>query len=435
MIRKKLLWVLPALVTAFFLFTGFGGGDNTDYPSGSPGGYTGSPGDGQDCTTNCHSGTPQNVTGWITSNVPGSGYVPGTSYTITATATGSGNKGFEISPQSVSGTLLGTLSPGPGTKRVNSNKAVTHNNDVSTNPAVWTFTWTAPAAGTGAVTFYGAFAMGFSITRLTTMVVNEATSPLTATATASPLTICSGQTSQLDVTVSGTPPPYTFSWTSDPPGFTSGIQNPLVTPSVTTTYLVQVSDGTNNASSSVTVTVNPPPSAVAGIDSTVCVQAIQFPVSGTASNYSTVMWTTSGDGTFGSATLLNTEYIPGTGDHTNGSVDLTLTASPVSPCENASISVRHVVFDPCLGISGNPGGGNEVLLTPNPSTGLISIRMKVQEADIMVFNDHGKQVISQTFTGNGNSPLAIDLSTLPKGLYYLKVKSNEIVRVRKVILY
>jgi|GEM_PF-684977 len=254
--RKKLLWIAPAIIAIAFLCTAFGGGDDSKHSSGSPGGYTGSPGDGHNCNA-CHGGSTATVTGWITSDVPAAGYTPGTTYTITATATGTGKKGFEISPQTLTGALVGTVTPGSGNKLCNGNKAITHSSTITASPATWTFTWTAPAAGTGAVTFYGAFAITEAATKLTTMVVSEnAAIPLSATATATPSTINSGETSQLNVTVAGGTGTYSFSWVSNPAGFTSTLQNPVVSPTVTTTYTVTVTSGSASVSSPVAVTVN-----------------------------------------------------------------------------------------------------------------------------------------------------------------------------------
>ena len=102
----KNIFTLFTLIISVVILASFGGDENTDYPGGSPGGYTGSPGDGKTCKQ-CHGGTVANVTGWITSNIPAEGYTPGTSYTITVTVSGSGSKGFEVSPQNSSGGLLG----------------------------------------------------------------------------------------------------------------------------------------------------------------------------------------------------------------------------------------------------------------------------------------------------------------------------------------
>jgi hypothetical protein len=81
-------------------------------------------------------------------------------------------------------------------------------------------------------------------------------------------TICAG----LHVPLGGNPNPnYTYSWTSDPAGFTSSLSNPVVTPLVTTTYTLVV---TNQYSCSrtytVTITVLPAPPADPGTSDTVC---------------------------------------------------------------------------------------------------------------------------------------------------------------------
>lgn len=149
-------------------------GELTSNPTGAPLGRTGSPADGATCSSSgCHFGTPSPLANVITSNIPASGYVPGQSYTITVTVPGSGNKGFQVSPQKTDGTQLGTLQAGPGTQ-VNG-KYITHTAQ-KTGTAVWNFNWTAPAAGTGNVTFYGAFAQGRSTTRTSSLTVSEAIS-------------------------------------------------------------------------------------------------------------------------------------------------------------------------------------------------------------------------------------------------------------------
>ena len=139
--------------------------------SGAPIQRTGSPVDGNtSCnTTSCHTGSAvMNMTGWITSNIPVTGYVTGNTYTVTATATSSGlvRYGFEISPQSSTGALAGTIvitnSMLTRLAGASNPKYITHTTlgtDASAAPGskTWTFNWTAPAISTGMVTFYGAF--------------------------------------------------------------------------------------------------------------------------------------------------------------------------------------------------------------------------------------------------------------------------------------
>lgn len=131
--------------------------------NGSPGGRTGSIGDnGQNCT-GCHSGTPQSATNWITTDIPTSGYVPGQTYTITATGTHTGvvKFGFELTAENSAGAKVGTfiITNTTQTKLVNQNKAVTHltaGTTPSGNTKTWSMNWTAPNPGVGAVTFSSA---------------------------------------------------------------------------------------------------------------------------------------------------------------------------------------------------------------------------------------------------------------------------------------
>ena len=170
----KRFLLIPVLLAIFATLISAFGTDNTMNPGGSPAGNTNSPGDNQNCS-HCMTGTVATVTGWITSNVPGDGYVPGTTYTITATATGSGNKGFEISPQDIPGNLIGTLTAGTGNKLVGSGKYVTQSSSVGGSSATWHFTWKAPTTGVGDVTFYGAFIIGYANTKVTTLTISQNT--------------------------------------------------------------------------------------------------------------------------------------------------------------------------------------------------------------------------------------------------------------------
>jgi hypothetical protein len=134
-------------------------------PNGSPNARTGSPGDGNNtcAISGCHTGSAvQNRAGIITSNIPVEGYTPGQKYTITATTKSTRqNFGFQISPQSMSGALLGVMSitNQSETKLTGGGKYITHTATAQSPTGVkaWSFDWTAPAAGTGNVTFYGCF--------------------------------------------------------------------------------------------------------------------------------------------------------------------------------------------------------------------------------------------------------------------------------------
>ncbi|MCX6199132.1 MAG: Ig-like domain-containing protein [Bacteroidetes bacterium] len=79
------------------------------------------------------------------------------------------------------------------------------------------------------------------------------------------------------ITIGGNPTavggsaPFNFTWASSPGIFTSGLANPQVSPTVTTTYYVTVMDSKGCTSTdSVKVIIHPAPSANAGTDTTLC---------------------------------------------------------------------------------------------------------------------------------------------------------------------
>ena len=155
-----------------FVFLLFAFGGNLRYPGGSPAGYTGSPGDGKDCTF-CHGGTSSEVDNWITSDIPETGYIPGNTYNLSVSVSGIGDKGFLVSPQNPDGEQLGELSAGMQTELVGGTKYITQSNASSANPKIWNFQWIAPENGTGEVVFYGAFTVSEPVTKLSTLSVIE----------------------------------------------------------------------------------------------------------------------------------------------------------------------------------------------------------------------------------------------------------------------
>lgn len=184
---KHLPWIIA--LAAVVLSSGY----TVMYPTGAPAGKTGSPGDGANCTE-CHGGTATTTAGQITSNIPPTGYVPGTTYQITATnpLTNTGKMGFEVSPQNAAGAQKGTLVAGSGSQLVGGGtKYITHTN-ANTTTNTWTFGWIAPAAGSGAVTFYGAFARDKpGPVTLSTLTVQEAVSaPGAAGPISGPSSVC-----------------------------------------------------------------------------------------------------------------------------------------------------------------------------------------------------------------------------------------------------
>lgn len=134
----------------------------TAYVNGSPGGKSGSPLDGGNCTM-CHGTNVNNGQGSfnISSDVPITGFVPGETYTITIQgAHPSFTKyGFELTAES-SGIKVGgfNITNSSQTKLTNNNNSVTHKNTGTLGSATktWTVNWTAPSSGNMTVDFYAA---------------------------------------------------------------------------------------------------------------------------------------------------------------------------------------------------------------------------------------------------------------------------------------
>ncbi len=88
-------------------------------------------------------------------------------------------------------------------------------------------------------------------------------------ATAGDENICPGESTQLHANATGGSGNYTYSWTSNPTGFTSNVANPTVSPTINTTYLLSVFDGQNTLTDEVFVQVGPVSTAHAGNDQTI----------------------------------------------------------------------------------------------------------------------------------------------------------------------
>ncbi len=147
----------------------------------------------------------------------------------------------------------------------------------------------------------------------------------------SDIDICAGGSATLDASGS-TGSGLSYSWSPSASLSDASIANPVASPADTTTYTLTVTDAHGCTSiSTVTVNVIPNATADAGADADVC-EGNTYTLSGTATDYTTVVWSTSGDGTFTGGTSLTPDYKPGPNDISNGTVTLTLTANSGGTC-------------------------------------------------------------------------------------------------------
>ncbi|MFA8433872.1 MAG: PKD domain-containing protein [Marinifilaceae bacterium] len=93
-----------------------------------------------------------------------------------------------------------------------------------------------------------------------------------------------------------------------------------------------------DAQDTLTLSVHESPQVDAGENRNIC-EGETLNLSASALQTSSVLWTSSGDGSFNNAALLNAEYTPGNNDISSGSVQLTLTGAGIVPCGDASDSM------------------------------------------------------------------------------------------------
>jgi gliding motility-associated-like protein len=165
-----------------------------------------------------------------------------------------------------------------------------------------------------------------------------------------PTTICFGQTTTLQVVINNGTGPYTVVIDTTGANTLRTINNYnvgdniIIAPTVDATYsLVSVTDSEGCSASvagSEPIIVISLPTANAGSDEEICstdmLDLAASDVVPSATNFSSLSWISSGDGTFGDPSALTPIYTPGATDISTGSVTLTLTANGNGPCDPTS---------------------------------------------------------------------------------------------------
>ena len=427
---KHLPWI--SSLAAIVLFSGY----TMMYPNGAPAAKTGSHGDGANCTE-CHGGTATTTAGLITSNIPANGYIPGQTYQITATnnLTGSGKYGFEVSPQNATGTQLGTLLAGAGSQLVGGTKYVTHINANTTTHA-WTFGWVAPAAGTGPVTFYGAFAKNNPgpVTKSTLTVQEGLALPAAAGPITGPTSVCKNNTESYSVAmITGA---ISYVWTV-PAGatITSGQGMNMINVSFGASAVsgnISVY-GTNNAGngapSTLAVTVNSAPITPAAPEGPAQVNLYNT----TTSNYTT--------------TSLADSYVWQINPASSGTISGTTSSAQVtwngSFTGTAEISVKGL--NTCGESAWSPVATTQVINTTGIDENIASIRVITEsggnltlvmntdayQANLMLFDISGRILLKTTIPGQGTQQIS---NQLKPGVYLIVVEAGKVNLKKKILV-
>ncbi len=262
----------------------------------------------------------------------------------------------------------------------------------SSNPAGFTSNVSNPVVAPLTTTVYTVLVSDgtCSVSANSTVNVNG---PVSVTTTAIPQVICAGSTSQLNATATGGTT-YTYAWTSDPPGFTSNLQNPVVNPTVTTVYNLTVQSTPCSASKSVTVSVNPLPQQPT-------IYAMGDTLFSSAS--------TGNQWYFNSVLISGANsniYIP----QQNGSYQVQVTDGNgcISLISDAYILTSTSLYEP----------NSNITIYPNPSNGIIHIKGIQSGWDdytIAVYDFNGRRIIFQEFSET------VDLTSFASGMVYLVI--------------
>ena len=147
------------------------------------------------------------------------------------------NAGFDQTISSgASATLLGTATAGSGSYTYNWSPAalVTNSTTAATNTVSLT---------TSTLFTFKAMDTQTQCSDSDQVIVTVIGGPLSAVVNVANTPICFGDSTTLTALGTGGTGNYTYSWISSPAGFTSTLSNPVISPTVTTAYILKLSDG------------------------------------------------------------------------------------------------------------------------------------------------------------------------------------------------
>ncbi len=202
---------------------------------------------------------------------------------------------------------------------------------------------------------------------------------------------------------------------------------------VTLTLTVQGFEPGQEVSDEMVLTIIGETEAFAGNDTTIHYN-LALNLNAHAENFSSVLWTSSGDGFFTNGALVGATYYAGTNDISAGEVTLTLTSYPLSPCEDDDSDNIHVIIDPTTGVF-EYFTSETFAIVPNPTTGKFKLISKYEnQGDVLmvtVRDINGRVVVKEIQLEKLNE---FDLSFLEKGVYYVEIKNTTERIVKKVVL-
>ncbi len=276
---------------------------------------------------------------------------------------------------------------------------------------------------TGALTFY--FTSDGTVTKMGWEASFESLGELACNIISNPEQMCEGESAMLIATVSGGTGTYDCSW--EPAGSLSDptIMNPMATPDVSTTYTLTIDDGENVMTDTYMLEVMPAPVVDLGEDVTICCNHTLV-LDATTAGAVSYLWTPGG---YTTPTIMIDSA--GTGI---GYVTYNVVVTNASDCEGESDI--EIYFDPCVSV-GELDEEVKLSVYPNPASTVLNINLSgiSESVEYTLLNYQGSEVYQQRVGQlNGYANKQLNISEYARGIYYLRLRTNEEVMIKKVVI-
>ena len=168
------------------------------------------------------------------------------------------------------------------------------------------------------------------------------------------------------------------------------------------------------------------PWANAGEDAAIAAnESYQLQAEGT--DYGVLEWSTSGDGSFSDASILQPIYTPGSQDISNAQVELTLHVSVTEPCEDDKED--SMTLDIIVGVD-ELENSHSFNVYPNPSNDQFTLNIEGLNAGeaftLIIYNNLGKEVYREVVTAKSSShEKIVDMSQFKSGVYFASIQTVE----------